>query len=202
MLAVFRFFSGRFADRTHAYWTITIGGYALNVIAVPLLAYAGNWQMAALLVIVERTGKALRGPARDVLLSEATNVVGHGWGFGLHAAFDQAGAMLGPLLMAFAVARSNLFGPAFLRLGVPAFLALAALATARAPTPPEAFLPLPGDLSRCRKSSGFTWLGRIVGLRLRGFSAARLSLPKTGLAKPAMIPCCIPALWRSTESPR
>ena len=59
---------------------ITISGYALNVIAVPLLAYAGNWQMAALLVIVERTGKALRGPARDVLLSEATNVVGHGWG--------------------------------------------------------------------------------------------------------------------------
>src|ERR1700735_1808368 len=32
------FFSGRFADRTQAYWTITFCGYALNVIAVPALA--------------------------------------------------------------------------------------------------------------------------------------------------------------------
>src|SRR5881227_797373 len=46
LAASLRFFSGRFADRTRAYWTITISGYALNVIAVPLLAYAGNWQMA------------------------------------------------------------------------------------------------------------------------------------------------------------
>ena len=114
LAASLRFFSGRFADRTHAYWTITICGYALNLIVVPALAFAGNWQVAALLVVAERTGKALRGPARDVLLSEATNVVGHGWGFGLHAAFDQAGAVLGPLLMAVAVARSNQFGPAFL----------------------------------------------------------------------------------------
>ena len=56
--------------------------------------------MAALLVVVERTGKSLRGPARDVLLSEATSKVGHGWGFGVHAAMDQTGAVVGPLLMA------------------------------------------------------------------------------------------------------
>ena len=36
-----RLFSGRFADRTRAYWTITILGYAVNVIAVPALAFAG-----------------------------------------------------------------------------------------------------------------------------------------------------------------
>src|SRR6202161_2833787 len=67
--ASLRFFSGRFADRTHAYWSITGLGYAMNVIAVPALAYAGNWKTAAILIIAERTGKALRGPARDVLLS-------------------------------------------------------------------------------------------------------------------------------------
>ena len=70
--ASLRFFSGRLADRTRAYWTITIFGYAMNVVAVPALAFAGNWKVAALLIIAERTGKALRGPARDVLLSEAT----------------------------------------------------------------------------------------------------------------------------------
>ena len=52
--ASLRFFSGRFADRTHAYWSITFLGYAMNVIAVPALAFAGNWQVAAVLVIAER----------------------------------------------------------------------------------------------------------------------------------------------------
>jgi MFS family permease len=130
--ASLRFFSGRFADRTHAYWTITAFGYAMNVIAVPALAYAGSWKVAAMLVIAERTGKALRGPARDVLLSEATGEVGHGFGFGLHSIMDQTGAVVGPLLMWVAVARSHNYGSAFLWLAVPAVGTMLALLTARA----------------------------------------------------------------------
>src|SRR5579863_3648825 len=64
MAASLRFFSGRFADRTRAYWTITFCGYAMNVIAVPALAFTPTWQLAAILIVAERTGKALRGPAR------------------------------------------------------------------------------------------------------------------------------------------
>jgi hypothetical protein len=129
--ASLRFFSGRFANRTHAYWTITACGYAMNVIAVPALAYAGSWKVAAMLVIAERTGKALRGPARDVLLSEATGEVGHGFGFGLHSIMDQTGAVVGPLLMWVAVARSLNYGSAFLWLAVPAVGTMLALLTAR-----------------------------------------------------------------------
>jgi hypothetical protein len=81
LAASLRLFSGRLADRTRAYWSITICGYAVNLIAVPALAFAGNWWMAAILVALERTGKSIRGPARDVLLSEATATVGQGWGF-------------------------------------------------------------------------------------------------------------------------
>jgi predicted MFS family arabinose efflux permease len=125
--ASLRLFSGRFADRTRNYWGIAILGYALNLIVVPALAFAGNWQMAALLVVAERTGKALRGPARDVLLSQATGKVGHGFGFGVHAAMDQTGAVVGPLMMAYAVSKSHHFGPAFVRLGIPAAGALVAL---------------------------------------------------------------------------
>jgi MFS family permease len=132
LAASLRFFSGRFADRTRAYWTITICGYAVNLVAVPLLAFAGNWWMAAILVAVERTGKSVRAPARDVLLSEATATVGHGWGFGLHAAFDQTGAVIGPLLVAATVARSHTFGTAFLGLALPAAAAVGALLIARA----------------------------------------------------------------------
>ena len=132
LAASLRFFSGRLADRTRSYWTITIIGYSVNLIAVPALAFAGHWWMAAILVALERTGKSIRGPARDVLLSEATAVVGHGWGFGLHAALDQTGAVIGPLLVAFTVARSHAFGPAFLGLVFPAAAAVAALLVARA----------------------------------------------------------------------
>ncbi len=130
--ASLRFFSGRLASKTHAYWTITLFGYAMNVIAVPALAFAGRWEIAAALVIAERTGKALRGPARDVLLSEATEQVGHGFGFGLHSIMDQTGAVVGPLLMMLAVARSGEhFGPAFLWLVFPAVGTLTALTVAR-----------------------------------------------------------------------
>lgn len=129
--ASLRYFSGRLADRTHAYWTITTLGYFLNLVVVPGLAFAGSWEAAALLVIAERTGKSLRGPARDVLLSEATEVVGHGSGFGLHAAMDQTGAVLGPLFVAASVARTHHFGPAFLWLALPAAGAFVSLLFAR-----------------------------------------------------------------------
>ncbi len=133
--ASLRLFSGRLADKTRAYWTIAIFGYAINIVVVPALAFAGSWKAAALLIIAERTGKALRGPARDVLLSGATNKVGHGFGFGVHAAFDQAGAVMGPLFVAYAVAKTNHFGPAFLWLAIPAVGAFTAMLIARAINP-------------------------------------------------------------------
>lgn len=129
--ASLRYFSGRFADQSRAYWTITYLGYAMNVVAVPALAFAQNWQTAAILVIAERTGKALRGPARDVLLSGATEEVGHGWGFGIHSVMDQTGAVIGPLLMVAGVARTNHFGPTFLWLAFPAVGTLLALTAAK-----------------------------------------------------------------------
>jgi MFS family permease len=135
LAASLRFFSGQFADRTRAYWTITFCGYAMNVVAVPALALVANWQLAAILIVAERTGKALRGPARDVLLSGATQEVGHGWGFGLHSIMDQTGAVIGPLLMVAALARSHHFGSGFLWLAFPAVGTLVALLAARVLNP-------------------------------------------------------------------
>ena len=88
------------ADRTRAYWLFTILGYLINLMAVPLLALAGNWHIAAGLIILERLGKGLRTPARDAMLSFATKQVGQGFGFGLHEALDQIGALAGPLMVA------------------------------------------------------------------------------------------------------
>lgn len=94
-----RLVSGYIGDRTGRYWTITVLGYIVNLLAVPLLALAGRWEFAALLIIAERMGKGIRTPARDAMLSHATKEVGRGWGFGLHEAMDQIGATLGPLIM-------------------------------------------------------------------------------------------------------
>ncbi|MEJ5362066.1 MAG: MFS transporter [Spirochaetota bacterium] len=92
-----RLASGYLSDRTKAYWTFTIIGYGL-LITVPLLSLTGMWQVAALLMIGERLGKALRSPAKDTMLSQVTTQVGRGMGFGLHEAMDQIGAIAGPLI--------------------------------------------------------------------------------------------------------
>ena len=126
-----RLVSGYISDRTGRYWTITLFGYFLNLVAVPLLALAGNWQMAALLMIAERMGKAIRTPARDAMLSHATTEMGRGWGFGLHEALDQLGAMLGPLIVAAVLYFRGSYKMGFGILIVPAFLALSVLVAAR-----------------------------------------------------------------------
>jgi len=70
------------------------------VLAVPVLALANFWEMAVSLILIERLGMAIRTPARDVMLSHGADVVGRGWGFGVHEASDQVGAIFGPLLVA------------------------------------------------------------------------------------------------------
>ncbi|MGA3185734.1 MAG: MFS transporter [Bryobacteraceae bacterium] len=187
--ASLRLFSGRLADKTRAYWTIAIFGYAINIVVVPALAFAGSWKSAALLIIAERTGKALRGPARDVLLSGATQKVGHGFGFGVHAAFDQAGAVMGPLFVAYAVAKTNHFGPAFLWLAVPAVGAFAAMLVARALNP-ETELKAPKRVDQKLPPVFWTYVAA-AGLLACGFVDFPLlafHFQKTGLVGKETIP--------------
>jgi MFS family permease len=187
--ASLRLISGRLADRTRAYWTLAIFGYIVNMAVVPALAFAGSWQAAAVLVIAERTGKSLRGPSRDVLLSEATHMVGHGWGFGLHALFDQIGAVTGPLLIAAALARTNHFGPAFLPLAIPAAGALIALAVARTMYPSGASAP-PAETSGPLPRVFWTYVAA-AGLLACGFVDFPLLAyhwQTAGIARPAAIP--------------
>jgi MFS family permease len=122
--------SGFISDRTKKYWTITFIGYFVNLLAVPALALAGSWQMAAVLMILERTGKAIRNPARDTMLSHATSSIGHGRGFGVHEALDQIGAVAGPLIVSAAYFFSGSYHKSFFYLLIPALLALSVLLVA------------------------------------------------------------------------
>jgi MFS family permease len=127
-----RLFTGVLADKTQRYWTITIAGYAINLLAVPALALAGNWPVAAGLIILERAGKALRTPARDAMLSYAAkDMGGAGWAFGLHVALDSTGAVLGPLIAALVLFLHGGYRHAFGWLLLPALCALAVLVVAR-----------------------------------------------------------------------
>lgn len=141
---------GYLSDRTRQYWTITLWGYAINLLAVPLLALAGRWEVAALLMVAERMGKAIRTPARDAMLSHATHQTGHGWGFGLHEAMDQIGAVLGPLVVAALLYFQGAYRVGFGVLLIPALLALAVLAAARLlyPRPHELEIATPEMQSR------------------------------------------------------
>jgi sugar phosphate permease len=118
-----RFVSGYFADKSRQYWAMTIIGYVVNLLAVPLLALAGNWPLAAMLIIMERIGKGIRTPPRDVMLSHATSQVGQGWGFGLHEAMDQIGAITGPLIVALILYLHGNYQAGFAFLLLPALLA-------------------------------------------------------------------------------
>lgn len=122
-----RLISGYFADRTHRYWGIVFIGYGLNLLAVPLLALAGHWEIAAVLMITERLGKAIRTPARDVMLSCASESIGRGWAFGLHEALDQIGAICGPLVVAAVFYHSGKYEDGFAILLIPAIIALSVL---------------------------------------------------------------------------
>lgn len=126
-----RLVSGFISDRTRKYWTITIVGYLINLLAVPALALANHWELAAALMIAERIGKALRTPARDVMLSHATQKMGRGWGFGFHEAMDQIGALLGPLLVTLIQVIRGEYRTAFAFLLIPAVLAIGTLLFAR-----------------------------------------------------------------------
>ena len=142
--------TGWMADRTGGYWTMTFLGYGLTIVAVPFLGLVGRVDLVLALVVMERLGKAVRSPARDALLAEASRPLGRGWGFGLHEALDQTGAVLGPLLAAAVLAwRAGDYRMAFLAVAVPGALVLPALLVARwalgAAPAPVAARPAAGD---------------------------------------------------------
>lgn len=128
---VLRSVAGYVADKTQKYWVVIIAGYVINMLAVPALALAGNWPLAATLMIAERTGRGIRKPAVDAMISYAGKSIGRGWVFGLNEGLDQAGATLGPLIIALVLFKREGYQIGFGVLLIPALLCLATLTLAR-----------------------------------------------------------------------
>lgn len=131
---VSRLLSGTLAGHwrsSKVYWSLVFAGYVLNLIACPLLALSGYWQLVILLIFLERIGKGLRTPVRDVIIAEVTEKAGKGKAFGLHEALDQAGAVLGPLMVSVTLyMTNNSYFVTFSLLALPAAISIALLLTA------------------------------------------------------------------------
>jgi predicted MFS family arabinose efflux permease len=188
-----RSISGYFADKTRQYWAIAFLGYAINVLAVPALALAGNWPIAAALVVAERTGRAVRRPAMESMLSHAGSIIGHGWVFGLNEALDQTGATLGPLITAFVLWRHGGYHHAFAVLLISALCCLAVLVVARIVHRPLQEAEQPSKTKPAGK--GFSkayWLyvaaGALIAAGFADFSLIAYHFQKTATVPQGLIP--------------
>jgi MFS family permease len=185
-----RVISGPLSERTGKFWPITLFGYFIQMLSVPALALATTWPAAAALIIVERIGKAIRNPPRDVMLSHAAREMGYGWGFGVHEALDQSGAFFGPLLVAAVLSRRHAYPGAFATLLAPALAALSVLLIARITYPrPEELEVTPPELDT-GGLPGVFWLylsgAALVAAGFADFSLIAFHFEKVG---------SVPRLW-------
>jgi MFS family permease len=122
-----RLVSGFLADTTRAYWFFMFLGYGL-IASIPLLGFSNIWEMAVILVLLERLGKACRSPSRDTILSIVSEGVGTGKAFGIHEFLDQVGAVTGPLVVSgLMFYSSNNYNLTFSLLSIPFTMLLIAL---------------------------------------------------------------------------
>jgi predicted MFS family arabinose efflux permease len=177
--------AGYFADKTQRYWLIVFVGYAINMLAVPALALAGNWPVAAALIVAERTGRALRKPVVDAMVSYAGKTIGRGWVFGLNEGLDQAGATVGPLIVALILYLKSGYASAFAALLVSSILCLATLVVARRWYPhPRELESESADFARAKGFPRAYWIyvaaGALIAAGFADFSLIAFHFQKTG----------------------
>ncbi len=113
--------SGRWTDRARAKKPLVLLGYGLSSVVRPLIGLAPSWPTVAVIRFFDRVGKGIRGAPRDTMIAAAAPPERRGAAFGLHRAFDNAGAVLGPLVAAALVGLAGLsFRTVFLLAAIPA----------------------------------------------------------------------------------
>lgn len=175
----FRLVTGFIGDKTKKYWTMAIIGYAMNIVAIPLLAIvpANGWIYACGLIILERFGKAIRTPSKSTLVSFAASEVGAGKGFAVQEALDQLGAFLSPVILFVILTlkgssnSKDAYAVCFLTLGIAAILSVIVLLISRK------LYPTPDKFDKTKEAEGKIhfkpsfWLYMVaIGLIAAGFS--------------------------------
>jgi MFS family permease len=188
-----RLVAGYIADRTGKYWLITFLGYSINLLAVPTMALTNHWLAAAALIFAERTGRAIRKPTVEAMLSYTTSRYGKGWVYGLNTALDETGATLGPLLIALVLlgAGDTAYRTGYVVLLVSSVLALATLAVARIVFPAPDRLEA-GPTAQARGFAPSYWLymtaAACFGAGLLSFEFVSFHLASTGTVTGFWVP--------------
>jgi len=102
--ALLKLASGWWSDKVKKRKPLVVIGYGIATIARPFTAIAQTATQVLAIRVTDRVGKGIRSAPRDALLAESTDAASRGRAFGFHAAMDNAGAVLGPL-MAFVLLR-------------------------------------------------------------------------------------------------
>jgi hypothetical protein len=183
--------AGYVADKTKRYWPLTMIGYAINLSSVPSLALSGHWPSAAAFIAGERTGRAIRRPIVQGMLSHAKETVGGARAFGINESLDALGATMGPLVVALVLARTGSYRLAFAVLLVPAILSMSLIGVARQRYPdPRAF-----ESQHVRGSAALShayWLyvagGAFLGFGFVDFSLIAFHFDHAGTFHGSLIP--------------
>lgn len=187
--------AGYIADRTARHWLVTFIGYGINLLAVPAMALAPSWQLAAAFILAERIGRAIRKPTVEAMLSYSTGKHGKGWVYAVNTAMDETGATLGPLLIAAVlfIKGGDSYRIGYSTLLLSSLLALTALVAARITFPVPSRLERGGP--RTASDQGFTrayWLYMIAGAffaaGLMSFELISYHLAQSGTVSGQWIP--------------
>lgn len=178
-----RYVFGKIADKRKNYWFMAILGYVIDVLAVPALALVGEngWIAAAILLIIQRMGKAIKKPSKDTIMSFAASQEGVGKSFGIQELLDQIGAFLGPVLLYLVMlfkttgTTFEIYSTCFAVLAIPGAITLIMLFITKFKFPnPEKFEPEPKEFVPFKMKKSFKLY--ILGISLFAFGFVDYSL--------------------------
>ncbi len=129
--ALLKLFSGWWSDKVGKRKPLVVLGYGLASFVRPFTAIAQTATQVLAIRVTDRVGKGLRSSPRDALLADSVDPSQRGRAFGFHAAADNAGAVLGPLV-AFALIKWGGFSlrSVFWIAAIPAIIAFIVLIVA------------------------------------------------------------------------
>lgn len=197
--AVLKLVSGWWSDKVRKRKALVVIGYGIATFVRPFTAIAQSATQVLLIRLGDRVGKGIRTAPRDALLADSVEPGMRGRSFGFHAAADNAGAVLGPL-MAFALLKWGGFSlrGVFWLAAIPGTIAFIVLVIAVREVAPAA-RPIEKDvqglqLAGASKLSGRFWyyLGVILIFTLGNSTDAFLLLRANQLGVAVAL---APILW-------
>ncbi|MEM2856286.1 MAG: MFS transporter [Candidatus Nitrosocaldaceae archaeon] len=167
-----RIIFGHIADKSGKYWTLMITGYMM-ILSLPILAFINRLDIASTLIVIERLGKSIRTPARDVIIANVASTIGRGKGFGIHEAMDQIGAITGPLIVAVLIYYKG-YSDAFFYLLIPAIVTGLLLLYTKRITPLNLYINMLPKVSKVTTIRVFWLYLAFVSISVAGYAHFQL----------------------------